>query len=248
MEEKIQTKEAGHWYKPDGSPAYTYLNKKGEEKNTTLREARKEGWFPSVTAIIDLQMKWALVNWKIDQAILSSLTLTRKEGEPEADYLLRIKEDAKEQAAKAAERGKLIHAAVQNGFEGKPFDVDGTSKFFESAKAIIEKECGKQDWVCEQPFASSLGYGGKVDLRSDAFIIDFKTTEKDLSTIKTWDDHAQQLGAYRVDGKQKCGILYINVLTAESKLIWIPEEELQQGFECFKALLAFWKAKNKIKE
>lgn len=27
-----QVSEQGHWYKRDGSPAYTYINKKGEEK------------------------------------------------------------------------------------------------------------------------------------------------------------------------------------------------------------------------
>jgi hypothetical protein len=242
------TSEAGHWYKPDGTPAYTYINKKGEEKNTTLRKVRKEGWFPSVTGIIDCQMKWGLVNWKIEQNIMSALTITRNSGETEVDFVARIKEDAQAQAKKAAEKGTEIHAIVQEGFEGK--ELYYSDPYFLSAQSTIDNECGKQKWVCEKPFASPLGYGGKVDLQTDEFIIDIKTTDKDIMNPKfqTWPDHAQQLAAY-ADGiteDRKCGILFINVNTAESRLIWITEEGLEQGWECFKALLAFWKAKNRV--
>jgi len=245
----VQTSEAGHWYKPNGEPAYTYLNKKGEEKPTTLREARKEGWFPGVTTIIATQARFGLVNWMIDQAILSALTLPRPEGEGDLSFFARIKADAKEQAGKAAEKGKIIHAWVQDSFEGKvsPPEAD---PFVISARMEITKKCGARNWICEKPFASLMGYGGKIDLQDPEIILDIKTTEKDLDTIRTWDDHAQQLAAYRTgvqNPNAKCGILYINVLTTDSKLLWLPEEELVKGFECFKALLAFWKAKNSIK-
>ena len=245
----VQTSEGGHFYKPNGEPAYTYKNKKGEEKATTLREARKEGWFPGATTIIATQARFGLVNWMIDQAILSALTLPRPEGEGDLSFFARIKADAKEQAEKAAEKGKIIHAWVQDSFEGKvsPPEAD---PFVISARMEITKKCGARNWICEKPFASPMGYGGKIDLQDPEIILDIKTTEKDLDTIRTWDDHAQQLAAYRTgvqNPNAKCGILYINVLTTDSKLLWLPEEELVKGFECFKALLAFWKAKNSIK-
>jgi hypothetical protein len=245
----VQTSEGGHFYKPNGEPAYTYKNKKGEEKATTLREARKEGWFPGVTTIIATQARFGLVNWMIDQAILSALTLPRPEGEGDLSFFARIKADAKEQARKAIEKGKIIHAWVQDSFEGKvsPPEAD---PFVISARMEITKKCGARNWICEKPFASPMGYGGKIDLQDPEIILDIKTTEKDLDTIRTWDDHAQQLAAYRTgvqNPNAKCGILYINVLTTDSKLLWLPEEELVKGFECFKALLAFWKAKNSIK-
>ena len=250
MAEKTFTSEAGHWYKPDGTPAYTYINKKGEEKKTTLREARKEGLFPSVTGIIDCQMKWRLVNWKIDQNIMSALTITRKDGEAEADFVARIKEDAQAQAEKAAERGKYVHAVIQQGFEGGATQLGADDhKYYASAFNTLAKECDEvlQLWECEKPFASPLGFGGKVDLQNSQFIIDIKTTDKDIMDPKfqTWPDHAQQLAAYRGETKRKCGILFINVNTAESRLIWITEEGLVQGWECFFHLLQYWKAKNK---
>ena len=80
--------ESGHWYDPKtGEPRYTYTNKKGEIKNTTLRQARVSGWVPSVTTIIGCAAAPALTNWKIDQAILSCLTLSREENETEQEYL-----------------------------------------------------------------------------------------------------------------------------------------------------------------
>ena len=240
--------QSGHWYDPKtGEPRYTYVNKKGETKNTTLREARKEGWVPSVTMILGLASKPALTNWMVDQGILAALTTPRIDGEPEADYLSRIKRSSKEEASKAAERGTLIHGWVQKGFEGKKL-LPPEDEFYISASVTLEKDCGRQMWSSEKSFARD-GFGGKCDLHNEGYVIDFKTTEKDLATIKTWDEHGMQLGAYRyglgVEGA-KCGILYIHVQTAESKLIWIDEPELQKGFKCFQDLLSFWYHKTGI--
>ena len=172
---------------------------------------------------------------------MAALTTPRIDGEPEADYLSRIKKDSKEQASKAAERGTLIHGYVQKGFEGKPL-TPPADEFYISAMVTLEKECGKQEWSSEKSFARD-GFGGKCDLHNERYVIDIKTTEKDLATIKTWDEHGMQLGAYRhglgVEGA-KCGILYISVKDATSKLMWLEEDELVKGFKCFNDLLNFW--------
>ena len=239
-------KENGHWYKADGTPAYTYINKKGEEKPTTLREARKLNLVPSVTTIISCASAPQLVNWKIDQAILSALTLYREGDETEQEYLARIKADAQEQAKKAAERGTLIHAYVQNWFEGNEVE-HGTDEypFCKSANDTVFNEVGGQDWVCEQSFATDR-FGGKADLHNTFHLIDFKTTDKPIDGLKLWDNHYLQLAAYRVGLgiiEARCGILYINSVTAESKLIWAEEKELVKGWKCFSALLDFYYAK-----
>ena len=238
-------KENGHWYKADGTPAYTYLNKKGEEKPTTLREARKLNLVPSVTTIISCASAPQLVNWKIDQAILSSLTLSRNDDETEQEYLARIKADAQEQAKKAAERGTYIHALVQSGFEGMVFTNDDEYEFYRSAKDTLIIATDNEQWVCEKSFATER-YGGKADLHTSKFLVDIKTHDKPDDKLKLWDEHYMQLAAYR-EGlgivKAKCGILYINSVTAESKLIWADEKELVKGWKCFKALLDFYYAK-----
>ena len=230
------TEEAGHWYKKDGSPAYTIIGKTGE-RPTTLRDARKLGLLPSVTSIIQLAARPGLQAWMNDQLIMACLTMPRIEGESEADYITRLKADSKAQAQKAADRGTLIHARVQDGFEKGSDDP-----FYLSAFETLLRECGGGKWKTEESFATDR-YGGKIDLLADEFVIDIKTTDKDLKTIKTWDEHAMQLSAYRRLGSHRCGILYIHVNTAESKLLWISEDDLVKGLKCFNALLDFYYAK-----
>lgn len=202
----IQVKESGHWYKQDGTPAYTIIGKNGKERNTTLRDAKKEGLLPSVTTIIKCAAAPGLENWKSQQVLMAALTTERKPDETEQDYISRIIADSQEQSLKARERGTLIHAYIQSGFEGAAFDVDGSAKYYESARKTIDKECGVLPWVCEKPFATER-YGGKIDLQNNQYIIDIKTTEKDLTDIKAWHEHHMQLAAYDYNENRMCGIL-----------------------------------------
>jgi hypothetical protein len=239
--------ESGHWYQKDGTPCYSIVGKNGKERPTTLRDARTMNLVPSVTTILSVAAKPGLINWMVDQGILAALTMPRLENEPEETYIARIKADSKEQAKKAAERGTQIHGWVEKGFLG--LEVGEGMPFYESARKTLLEACGEVVWKAEKSFATDR-YGGKVDLHSDRHVIDFKTTDKDLSTIKTWDEHAMQLSAYDaglavgIHLPRSCGILYINTKTAESKLIWVEEKELLKGWKCFNALLDFWYAKH----
>lgn len=236
--------QAGHWYTAEGKPCYTIIGKNGKERNTTLADARKLNLKPSVTEIIKLTAKPQLQAWIIDQHILSCLTTERRADESEKEYIARIKEDANEQARKASEKGTIIHAWVQSGFEGKKLSEEGM-KYFLVAKKEVEEKVGQREWICEDSFATGT-YGGKIDLESENEIIDIKTTEKDLTNIKTWPDQAMQLGAYDRGRGKRCGILYINVLTAEAKLIWIKEEEIKKRYKCFMILVDYWRTNNDI--
>lgn len=251
MEKVEHAKESGHWYKKDGTPAYTYLNKKGEEKPTTLREAKKEGLVPGVTTIIKLMASQGLQNWFNDQIILACLTMPKIEGEAESDYIARIKKDAGEQAKKAREKGTEIHAVVQSGFEGKLSIANEYTEYYISARDTLVNALIHTIWKCETPFATER-YGGKIDLLGGGYLLDIKTTSKDLENIKLWDDHYMQLAAYRLGVVKpcedyidtQCGILYINTETAESKLIMAEEKELERGWKMFNSLVDLYYAKS----
>src|SRR5262245_24230714 len=106
--------EGGHFYYRDGVPCYQVQSADGKKMvDTDIRHARKLGLVPGVTSIINCADKPGLNLWKIEQAILASLTLPRRPHEPEREYLKRVFEDSGEQAKQAAERGTAIHAAVQ---------------------------------------------------------------------------------------------------------------------------------------
>ena len=243
------TKESGHWYQKDGTPAYTIIGKNGKERPTTLRDAKKLGLLPSVTSIIRCAAAPGLENWKAQQVLMAALTTDRKPEETEQEYIDRIIKDANEQSMKARERGTQIHSWVQGGFEGELLN-DEAVKYYESAKAALDFACYESpNWICEQPFADER-YGGKVDLHTpEGYIVDIKTTEKDLSNIKTWEEHSMQLASYSMGVLGclgACAILYINILTAESKVIWLTEDEIDKGWKMFSALLDYYYAKTKL--
>ena len=72
---------------------YTLIGANGKERNTTLRDAKSLGLVPSVTTILGMVAKPALENWKITQALQSSLILERKENESNESFINRFKRD-----------------------------------------------------------------------------------------------------------------------------------------------------------
>lgn len=129
--------DAGHWYYPDGRPAYTIIGKNGKERPTTLRDARRLGLLPSVTMIANEGAKPGLENWKQRQVLMASLTLPHIDGETDDAWVERILTDSKEEGEKAADRGTQIHAAIQAGFEGKPVPSE-LMKYYLAVKELLD--------------------------------------------------------------------------------------------------------------
>ena len=245
---KENTSESGHWYLPDGSPAYRTIGKNGKERNTTVKDARGLGLLPSVTTIIGCANKGeGLQRWLQEQAILAALTLPRLEGESEEDWLSRVVSDSKETAKQAAERGTHIHGIIESFYEG--VYIPELPPYVRAVESVINEHFGQQLWVSEKSFAYG-GFGGKCDLvAKSGFVVDFKTTEKDLDKLDYFFDHQMQLSAYRQGfemPKARCAIVYVNALQNKAKLVEIPEDDLRIGWECFTHLLAFYRAKNKL--
>jgi hypothetical protein len=239
--------ESTHWYAKDGTPVYEVPSANGSMRPTTLRDARKLNLYPSVTSIIRCAAAPGLERWKQEQVLHAALTLPVIAGETEENYLDRIWRDSRDQGNKAAARGTAIHAAIEGrdvlGEYG--YHVNGTME-------AIGKYFGdgvERGLRAEMSFAHPLGFGGKCDDhdRYGNVVLDYKTTEKDLSDIKTWDEHDLQLAAYR-EGlglpNARCAIVYVSVTKpGEAKVIEIPEAKLQRGWMMFKALLAYHQAK-----
>lgn len=243
---KEHQSESGHWYLPNGSPAYRVIGKNGKERNTTVKDAREHGLLPSVTTIISSAARPALDVWKQQQAILAALTLPRLESESEEDWLSRVVSDSKETSKQAAERGTQIHGVIEAFYEG--IYIPELPPYVRVVESTINEHFGSQLWVSEKSFANG-GYGGKCDLIAKNCVIDFKTTEKDLDKLDYYFDHQMQLSAYRQGFEMptaRCAIVYVNALQNKAKLIEIPEDDLRIGWECFTHLLAFYRAKNKL--
>jgi hypothetical protein len=240
--------ESLHWYTRKGETAYTVKARDGSDRPATLRDARKLNLVPSVTSIIKSAAAPALERWKLDQMLHAALTLPRGPTEPEAEWISRVWTDSRETAKKAAERGTAIHAAIQAYYDGYGYE-DEFAEYIGGASEAVRTHFDSIPWKPERSFACQIGFGGKVDLSSKVgAVVDFKT--KDFgpdNTMKTWDEHAMQLAAYRFGlgmPSARCAICYVSVShPGYANVIEIKEPELQKGWQMFQGLLAYWKAK-----
>jgi hypothetical protein len=192
--------ESGHWYDTDGNSQYTIVGANGKTRNTTLRDARKNGFVPSVTTVLNIAAKPALENWKIKQAINSALKLHQNEDESLHQFIQRCKKDSQKVTEEAAEAGTFIHSMIEDGFTGK-----NESGVYKRVKKFLDEKFPDETWLAEESFYSELGYGGKIDLYSKSGIfVDFKTKDnlegKDPETL-AYDNYGMQLSAYA----QGCG-------------------------------------------
>lgn len=236
--------EAGRWYLPDGTPYATVKGANGKERAVTLRDARKVGALPSVTTVIRLMDAPGLTRWLVQTAIESALTLPRIEGETSDAFLIRVEADRKAQADAARNRGIEIHGAIERHYRNE-LGESSWSPWIVEAVGEINTVCGVQTWKPERSFADPRGYGGKTDLHSGEWVLDFKTIDKDVPKT-LFDEHICQLAAYReglnIPGA-RAGILYVQRERPAAKLIEASAFDLDRGWEMFQALLALHRAK-----
>ena len=238
------TAESGHWYTQEGDPMYTIIGANGKERNTNLRDAKKENLVPSVTTILGMIAKPALENWKIDQALKSALTLEQHEGESLKSFTYRCKDDSKSIGIKAAQEGTKIHAMIERGFLG-----EGTSKTYEIIKDWLDENFPDEEWIAEDSFCAESGYGGKIDLYSKSGIfVDFKTKDnlegKDPAKL-VYDEHGMQLSAYAqgcgVDNPQRISIFVDRKDTSLIACHQWDDETHDRHLNMFNSILEYWK-------
>jgi hypothetical protein len=241
---KSADSESGHWYAADGSPAYRIIGKNGKERNTNVKDARERGFVPSVTTVLNIIAKPGLTNWLQQQVLLAALTLPRINGETEENWLERVISDSKSTGRDAMDRGTQMHGVLERYYSG---DQDDYPWYVEAVDTSIRTHFGfDQRWESERSFASG-GFGGKVDLIAENIVIDFKSKDK-LDKVEPYHEQLMQLAAYRQGlGKPtaRCANVFFTA-TGDVKLIEHSEDDLQQAWDCFQYLLAFYKRKNNI--
>ena len=240
--------ESNHWYTRDGIPRYTVTGKNGQQRNTTLRDARVQSLVPSVTTVLNVAAKPALTAWLMNQVLMAALTLPKRSDEPDEDYCKRVMQDSKEQGRAAADAGTDIHAAIQGFYDGQV--VHAHEKAVEGCVEAVKAAFGVQPWVAERSFGHELGFGGKCDLFSPTgIVLDFKTKEfSDPTKVDAYDEHLMQLSAYRVGlglPKARCGNVFVSRSVPGLSVVkeW-SADDLDRGWKMFVHLLTFWQLKN----
>lgn len=237
----------GHWYAPDGSPAYTIEAKKGGKRPTTIRDARLIGLVPSVTTILRCAAKPGLVRWQIEQALDAALTLPRLEGESLDAFKVRARRDAERQSKEAAERGSALHASLEAHYKGGATPAEHMPHCVAVDMALADAKL-LGPWEAERSFASDLGYGGKLDLSSESCVVDFKSKpELESGKQYAYDEHCMQLAAY-AHGLGRPDATLANVFVglkdgAALAHVWTPQEAAR-GWKMFSLLLDYWMVLN----
>lgn len=196
----IQRAESAHWYHPDGQPCFELPKASGDGMRApTVRDARKMNLLPSVTTILKVLHKEALVNWLIEQAVLAVVTTPRLPGEPEDAFIKRVLQDQKvqeEEAGVAREKGKQIHDALQNLFIGKEIEAH---EFREWVTPCYNEISKLGTFLFAERTVIGPGYAGTADLgliNCDCIdLVDWKSTGR-LPDRESWDEHKLQLSAY----------------------------------------------------
>ena len=239
--------ESGHWYTRSGAPAYTYQNDAGEEKKTTLRQARTQNLVPSVTTVIGIADKPGLQHWKALETIRAAQLIQRSHFDDDASHIKSVMWESKRVGKEAADRGTELHAEIERGFKGGP-----KVAAYCSVMSVLNEIFPDETWLAEEAFCSSLGYGGKIDLCSVAGVfVDFKTkdnlAEKTVNSL-VYDEHGMQLSAY-AQGKNFLNPERLSIFidrkdpSIVKHYLW-PTESHGRHIAMFKHLLSFWQLKN----
>lgn len=245
-----------HWYDSDGNPQHFVPSKSGKLRASTLRDARKHGWMPSVTSVLDIMAKPGLDQWKTNKAISAAITLNRNNSETDEEYTKRILMHSKKESEEASARGTRIHNMLEKAFKKEEQPRGEDEAIFNSVKSLLDINCGEQEWQSEVTFSEpQLGYGGMVDLISDEWAIDFKTKEFGTDHKQlAYESMAYQLMAYAVTGVEKsyrdtgeatvrrmANIFISSTNPGLSVFHEWQKEDFERYWEIFSSSLTLWK-------
>lgn len=196
-----------HYYDKQGDSCHEVVGKNGKVRPTNIRDARERGLVPSVTTILDVQSKPALVQWLQNQILEAAMASPFSNEDWHVDGWKRhIIGKSREIGKKAAERGNEIHDAMEAYFKNESYaEVNKTDvPFIEEAVQLVCHIFPGHIFYAEKSFAHKDGFGGRVDLwgadkDNNCVVIDFKSKDKtDVKDMVQYDDHRIQLAAYQV--------------------------------------------------
>jgi hypothetical protein len=223
-----------HWYDKEGSPRYEVSGKNGK-RPSTLRDARKFGWVPSVSTIWGEIVNRHLLNkWtqtELMKAFHEQIKLRANStgilSFEDVEKLARSEFGKKQQQVMG--RGTVIHDHLELYFKGVDIG-DQYRELCHNVQRKLDEVCGPQEWEAEKSFSHPSGYGGKTDLCSDQWI-----------QLAAYD---QGIPVNGLTGSRRLLNLFIDVGEGHSVLEW-EHEDIPRFREMFNSALSLWKLTKK---
>lgn len=169
-----------HYYNKDGESRYQVKTADGKKwRDTTIRDAKKNNWVPSVTTIMKLldkpavtwwklqklqEVAWSVPNVEMDDTLSGFDLVDDQTGLIEINYYEWSEEvynNYKVETSKASDMGTKIHDALEEYIKtGKA--KRGYTKYCRAVQKELDS-LGVHEWIAEEGFCHPLGFGGKVD-------------------------------------------------------------------------------------
>ena len=244
-ETETGTIEPRHFVKMAKDPSRTRPSRITDAKKAAKND--DEIWLPSVTTILNILDKPALLNWEVDQHLDQAYRMA-KEGQSLEGYSWKqeVKARTADEMDKAPKAGTDIHKILEDYFKDGITPADpvhqkicfNVSDLLLKYTAIPSSEC-----MHEQYFVSGLDYAGCADLivpgkanpelddRNMGFVIDYKSK---LTADKF--KHRRQLAAY---GKAILGndfrAVNIFICLETGDVDWYEHDagEIEDGYQDF---------------
>lgn len=251
-EARVNQSQGSHFYSVAGEPLYEVQKKDGSGmRQFTLADARKMDPkpLPSVTTILKVLHKQALIEWMVEQGCLAVLTSPRLEGEQLDAFVRRILKTEKvqdQEAQIARDRGVEIHDGMEALAKGEPVSAD-LLPWIEPAWDGIRSYFGRV--IATETILTGPGFAGRADLigglLDSDIIVDFKTTKK-LPEKASWPEHRLQLSGYAkahsalTQNRITTANLYISTVDCGKFAIW-PNPPWEPDYEFgFAPLVTHW--------
>ena len=248
-------KESSHFYTRDGKAAYEvpYADPSKGMRKSTLADAKKHGWLPSVTTITKALAAPALIEWLRQTAAIAAVTTPRNPGEELDAFVARaLAVDAESIGDAAKQLGADIHDAIEKALNGEVFNSE-LRPFVDPAEVAV-LELGRI--VATEKILVGDCYAGKTDCITEndeaITVIDFKTTGAKKLPDKSYPEHRLQLAAYAAAlgnvGPKRINTVNIYISTTrpgEIKVVQNPD--WQADFEIFRMVCKIWQWQNSYK-
>lgn len=251
-------------------PRHFTESKNGQSRSSTLRDFkkwRKDGRnvLPSVTTIMSILDKPGLLNWKIDQYLLTAWEYDQHEKNEYKkafveEYIDTIKLRTLDRLEAAPVAGNDFHKKMEdfylNGNELSSMDHELVT----DVHYAIKNKLGLSDraiYSPEQYFFSKDGYAGCADLiivdEGGTYILDYKTKQTAISFKPgkmAYEDHIIQLAAYRhglAFTDAKCVNVFVCLEDHATDIVYHDmEDELDRALKMFMLQKELYYIKNNI--
>jgi hypothetical protein len=193
-----------HFYDTSGNPRHFVKGTNGKERPSTIADAKKHGWLPSVTEVLKVLDKPALTRWLVRQGVYAVTTAPDVAGEgldAKIERILDLEAQQDEESRIARDCGSDMHAGLEALSLGRPVDPKLEPWIMPAWRVAVGQQ-GMFGVRCSvECVLVGDGYAGKADLitRDDlnktVWIVDWKCV-KNLPRNGAWPEAVIQCASY----------------------------------------------------